>query len=93
MKTRAHVLVTGKVQGVYYRSGAKDFADSLGLTGWVRNNHDGRVEAVFEGEDVAVKKMVDWCWSGSPSSRVMNVEVIWEEPNEEFVNFSVTYGI
>lgn len=92
MKTRAHVLVEGRVQGVYYRSYTLDAARALGVTGWVRNRRDGRVEAVFEGDEEAVRKMVQWCWKGSPSSRVTNVEVNWEKPTGEFEDFSVIYG-
>ena len=92
METRAHVLVSGRVQGVYYRSYTQDAARSLGITGWVRNTKGGLVEAVFEGEEEAVRSMVEWCWSGSPSSRVDNVELEWETPTGEFEDFSVTYG-
>ncbi len=82
----------GRVQGVYYRSYAVDKARDLGLTGWVRNRFDGRVEAVFEGEEDAVRKMVRWCHQGSPSARVERVEVSWEEATGEFADFRVTYG-
>ncbi|RJP31791.1 MAG: acylphosphatase [Actinobacteria bacterium] len=92
MKVRAHVLVSGRVQGVYYRSYAVDQAILLGVTGWVRNIQGGRVEAVFEGEEDAVEKMLAWCWEGSPSSRVSAVEVEREEPTGEFTDFSVAYG-
>lgn len=91
MIRRAHVWVSGRVQGVYYRSYARDAARRLGLTGWVRNARDGRVEAILEGEEDAVKEMISWCWKGSPSARVEDVEVSWEEPTGEFADFSVTY--
>ncbi len=92
MKARAHVLVSGRVQGVYYRSYACEAARSLGLTGWVRNTRDSRVEAVFEGEEDAVREMIAWCRHGSPSSRVESVEVEWEEPTGNFPGFSITYS-
>jgi acylphosphatase len=92
MKARARVLVSGRVQGVYYRSYTREMAESLGLTGWVRNVRDGRVEAVFEGEEKEIRKMIDWCWTGSPSSKVTEVNVVWEEPSGESKGFSVTYG-
>lgn len=92
MRLRAHVLVSGRVQGVYYRSYAVDKARELGLAGWVRNRFDGRVEAVLEGEEEAVRKMVDWCHQGSPSSRVDKVEVRWEEATGEFVDFRIARG-
>jgi len=91
MKVRAHVLVSGRVQGVYYRSYAVDEARMLGITGWVRNIRGNRVEAVLEGDSESVEKMIAWCWEGSPSSRVSDVEVTWEEPTGEFSDFSVAY--
>jgi len=92
MKVRAHVFVSGRVQGVYYRSYAVDEARMLGITGWVRNIRGNRVEAVFEGDSEPVEKMIAWCWQGSPSSRVSDVEVTWEEATGEFQDFSVAYG-
>lgn len=92
MKTRARVLVSGRVQGVYYRSYTQDAARSLGVTGWVRNTMGGQVEAVFEGEEEAVRSMVEWCRKGSPRSIVDKVEVSWEKPTGEFDDFSVIYG-
>jgi acylphosphatase len=89
---RAHVLVSGRVQGVYYRSYAEEKARELSLTGWVRNRPDGKVEAVFEGEQEAVDEIVDWSHKGSPASRVEKVDVAWETPTGEFDDFHVAYG-
>lgn len=66
---RAHVFVSGKVQGVFYRDTTKTEASKRGVNGWVRNLRDGRVEAVFEGPADAVEAMVAWCRVGSPLSR------------------------
>ena len=88
---RVHVIVSGRVQGVYYRSYAVDEARELGIRGWVRNTSSGDVEAVFEGEQDAVEKMVDWCWRGSPPSRVDSVEVTWEDATGEYEGFDVIY--
>lgn len=77
---RAHVFVSGKVQGVYFRANTREQARERGVAGWVRNLRDGRVEAVFEGEDDAVKDMVDWCREGSPAARVEEVEVERGDP-------------
>ncbi|SDF77429.1 acylphosphatase [Halorientalis regularis] len=79
-RVRAHVHVTGKVQGVYYRANTRDTAREQGLDGWVRNLDDGRVEAVFEGPEEDVETLVEWCHDGSPRARVDSVEVEYEEP-------------
>lgn len=77
---RAHVYVSGKVQGVYYRASTRDAAGKRDVSGWVRNLDDGRVEAVFEGPRTAVEEMIDWCHHGSPAARVEAVDVKYEEP-------------
>lgn len=82
-RTRAHVYVTGKVQGVFYRATTRDAAGEHGVDGWVRNLDDGRVEAVFEGRESAVDAMVDWCHTGSPAATVDAVDVEYEEPQGE----------
>ncbi len=88
---RAHIWVSGRVQGVFYRATAKEVADRLRLTGWVRNLPDGRVEAVVEGPEDAVKAFIDWCWEGPPLARVEDVEVVWEDPTGEFSGFKIRY--
>lgn len=91
MKVRAHVYISGFVQGVFFRSTTKRVADRQGVTGWVRNLPDGRVEAVFEGGEAAVKDLINFCRKGPPGARVEDVEVSWEEYKGEFNNFSVKY--
>ena len=87
MKVRAHLLVSGRVQGVYFRESTRLEAQSLGVYGWVRNLIDGRVEAVFEGEEHAVKTLVNYCRNGPPAARVNNLEVIYGPFKGEFSNF------
>jgi len=77
---RAHVFVSGLVQGVSFRWYAIQHARREGVGGFVRNLPDGRVEAVFEGRKAAVETMVAWCRRGPPAARVTAVEVSWEEP-------------
>ncbi len=77
---RAHVWISGRVQGVYFRAYAEDEATFHGVQGWIRNLRDGRVEAAFEGSPQAVEAMVHWCRRGSPASLVTDVQVTWEEP-------------
>jgi acylphosphatase len=89
-KTRAHVFVTGKVQGVYFRQNTQITAREHGATGWVRNLPDGRVEAVIEGDDAVVRKVVDWCRHGPPAARVDSIDVKPETYTGEFASFEVT---
>jgi len=79
-RTRAHVYVSGRVQGVYYRATTRDTAQEAGVCGWVRNLDDGRVEAVFEGPESAVEEMVAWCETGSRAASVDAVDATYEEP-------------
>lgn len=85
---RAHVYVTGYVQGVFFRHSMAKRARDLGVSGWVRNLDDGRVEAVVEGEESDVGAVVDWCRSGPPHATVEHVEVSWEPATREFSVFS-----
>ena len=87
---RKRVLISGRVQGVYFRVYTRDAALGFGLRGWVRNLPDGRVEAVIEGKERQVEEMLKWCWQGSPSSRVDKVEVVAEPYQGEFKDFSIT---
>lgn len=80
---RTHLWITGRVQGVYYRATTQTMAHQLGVMGWVRNLRDGRVEAVFEGEALAVAKLVQWCGSGPPNARVDEIESVDEVPQGE----------
>lgn len=83
MSARAHVVVHGRVQGVFFRAQTRDRARSLGLAGWVRNNANGTVEAVFEGDRERVESMVEWCRRGPAHASVDDVDVAWEEPQDE----------
>lgn len=85
---RAHVFVSGKVQGVFYRDTTKKEAEKRGVRGWVRNLRDGRVEAVFEGDAKAVDDLVAWCRVGSPLSRPTYVERR-DEKEETLVGFEI----
>jgi len=87
---RAHVLISGRVQGVWFRASTRDKAESLSLSGWVRNIPDGRVEAVFEGDEEDVANMVRWCHAGPPMARVDRVEVEYE-PLQGERGFEIRY--
>ena len=80
---RVHVFVAVRVQGVFFRKSCAEEARALGISGWVRNAADGRVEAVFEGPDAAVKAMIGWCRRGSSHAHVDAVVVEEEAPAGE----------
>jgi acylphosphatase len=77
---RVRARISGRVQGVFFRTTCADRAAGLGLSGWVRNASDGGVEAVLEGEDADVEAMLAWCRKGPPHAQVDNVEVVEEVP-------------
>ena len=86
--TRVRVIVSGRVQGVWFRESCRREADERGVAGWARNRADGTVEAVFEGQEAAVAQVVAWCRIGPPRAVVTGVDVV-EEPPEELVGFRV----
>lgn len=87
---RAHIYVSGRVQGIYYRKNARRSALSFGLTGWVRNLPDRRVEAVAEGERSRVEDFLGWCREGPSMAIVRGLEVAWEAATGEFSTFRIT---
>ncbi len=88
---RVHVHISGRVQGVFFRAETQRAAVGFNATGWVRNVPDGRVEAVFEGEDENVDKMLAWCHIGPRAARVENVTVKEEPYTGDFQDFSIKY--
>ena len=86
---RAQVRVTGRVQGVWFRQSTKNTAEQHGVKGWCRNNPDSSVEAVFEGNEAAVKAVLDWCKKGPVMARVDNLQVDWQTPSGEFDRFEI----
>ncbi len=90
-KVRAHIFIKGRVQGVFFRSEVRHKAKEIGITGWVRNLPDGKVEAVFEGEEKNVKEIIEFCKRGPPGARVAGVDVIWENYIGEFRDFEIRY--
>lgn len=86
---RVHVFISGKVQGVFFRDSTREEATRLGVTGWVRNLPDGRVEGVFDGPREAVDALVAWCKHGPPGARVEDLEVKAEEASAPVEGFEV----
>jgi acylphosphatase len=90
-KIRTHLEVSGRVQGVYFRYAAKEVANRLGLTGWIRNLPNGKVEAVVEGEEADVEEMIEWCYQGPPGAKVSRVNVQRNIARGDFSWFEITY--
>lgn len=91
MRVRAFVVFHGRVQGVYFRAHCEEKSRALGLDGYVRNRHDGAVEAVFEGERALIEECIAWNRSGQPHARVESVDVEWGEATGEFRGFEVRH--
>ena len=90
-KVRVHVLIEGRVQGVFFRSSTRDEARARGLAGWVRNRVDGRVEAVFEGDKTVVDNMLAWCRKGPPYAYVDYVDINWQLYQGDLLDFRVVF--
>jgi acylphosphatase len=86
---RAHLLISGKVQGVFYRASTRDSALSLGLLGWVRNLSNGQVEIVAQGNPQDVHALITWARSGPPMAQVDDVDISWEEPSPKENGFQI----
>ena len=86
------MFVSGRVQGVFFRSQTRHVADRYNVNGWIRNLPDGRVEAVFEGEKDAVETLIAFCKHGSSGAKVTNLELTWETYTGTFDRFKVMYG-
>lgn len=86
---RVHVLITGLVQGVFFRVNTRNEAIARNLTGWVKNLPDGRVEAIFEGEDADVQSMLEWCKKGPPHAIVRDVKITDKTYKGEFKGFFI----
>ena len=88
---RVQVLVSGRVQGVFFRAYTRDQAVARGLSGWVRNLPDGRVAAVFEGDREKIDSMLVWLQEGPPYAAVDEVLTDWQPYQGEFQGFNITY--
>jgi acylphosphatase len=88
-KSRAKIVISGRVQGVYFRASACDVARAQRLSGWVRNLPEGDVEAVVEGEEEAVQAFIVWCHDGPPGAHVTAVQVTRGPYSGEFHGFRV----
>jgi acylphosphatase len=86
---QAHLFISGTVQGVSFRASTREQAKQRGVTGWVKNLKDGRVEALLQGPKDKVDEVIQWCHRGPPAAKVEKVVVTWEKFEEEFKDFDV----
>ena len=91
-KVIAHIVVSGKVQGVCFRMETKRVAERYNVSGWVRNNRNGTVEAVFEGEKDDIASVIEWCKKGPSHSKVSRVDITEENYTGKFRGFDITFG-
>jgi acylphosphatase len=90
-RVRTRLVITGRVQGVWYRGATEAQARRLAVDGWVRNLPDGTVEAVVEGEPAAVRALVEWCRTGPPGARVASVREQPEPPGDDLAGFRIRH--
>ena len=88
-KKRVHLIIRGKVQGVFFRASTRDKAKELGLSGFVRNKEDGTVEIEVEGDENQLQRLIDWCHTGPDLSRVDSVQLDWRPYLKEFETFTI----
>ncbi len=88
---RAHVVIHGRVQGVFFRMETARVAKKFGVSGWVRNRSDGSVEAIFEGDRARVDQILKWCEKGPPLSDVKHLDVKWETATREYKGFEIAH--
>ena len=89
MLKKIHITISGKVQGVFYRMNTKNRADEFGLTGWVKNTTDDKVEVLAEGKEEGLKEFIKWCYNGSKEAKVDEVEVEWSGHENKFDKFEI----
>ncbi len=88
---RVYLLISGKVQGVYFRQNLKQISKRYNINGWVKNLENGKVEAILEGDEKHIKEVIEWCHVGPSGARVDNVEIKFEEYKGEFNSFTIKY--
>ena len=89
MKTRVHVIISGRVQGVFFRVETRNQAIKRNIAGWVRNRSYGKVEAIFEGETEDVDKLISFCKKGPQGALVTNVDLHWDKYIGRFSGFKI----
>lgn len=86
---QAYLIISGRVQGVFYRASCQEVAESYGLKGYVKNSPTGEVEVLAQGEKEKIEKLIEWCKKGPPGARVSEVETIWENLSQNLIDFLI----
>jgi acylphosphatase len=89
--TAKHILVKGKVQGVFFRKYVRQKANDLDITGWVKNTEQGNVEIFAQANKDAIEKLIAWCWQGPPKANVEDIEIKDAAMDKSINNFSIEY--
>ncbi|MEK7523661.1 MAG: acylphosphatase [Patescibacteria group bacterium] len=90
MRKQANIIITGRVQGVFFRASAKEKALELGIAGWIKNTSDGGVALVAQGKEEQLKAFLQWCKKGPPRAEVLHVDIQSQKTLEEFKGFRIT---
>lgn len=90
MKARARIIISGIVQGVFFRFNTMKKAREYGVNGWVKNRRDGKVEVLCEGNKDEIQRLLNWCRKGPEGAFVRNIEVLWEEYIGDLESFQIT---
>ena len=91
MEKNVHILISGKVQGVWFRANTRQKAEQLNIKGWVRNTSDGKVEAIFEGKQDNIKEMLDWCRQGPPLAKVEDIKIEDKTQSKGYDGFTIKH--
>lgn len=86
-----HIIVSGRVQGVFFRKNTKQKATEFNVAGWVKNTYDDKVEIFAQADDESLNKFIDWCKQGPPKATVKNIQVKEEQTNNNLKGFSILY--
>ena len=86
---QAYLIISGRVQGVFYRASCQDVAVSYGLKGWVNNLPSGQVCVLVQGKKDKIEKLIEWCKKGPPNARVADVKIKWQDVREKFNTFKI----
>ena len=88
---QAQLIISGKVQGVFYRASCQEVAQRLGLAGWARNLSTGQVEVLAQGEKEKIEKLIEWCKKGPPGAKIAKIDTNWQNIKESLSDFEIRY--